>query len=195
MVQLQVLHGEQKKLQQVKMCYEINKYAGDNLPCISKALCEVQLMFDSYMTLEEVEEIRQVVIPAGSIEDKVWDSLTAAAKLRSILLATNLLENTLMFVGRRFNKNQGFQFPRVYNGRIINLPDEYKMGIVLQAVKTVTASGSEKQELIGSGVKSYEVEGASISFFDNAYELQKDKNGVYKDVYNLVQKYAYQMGE
>ena len=104
-------------------------------------------MFDSYMTLEEVEEIRKVVIPAGSIEDKVWDSLTADAKLRSILLSTNLLENTLMFVGRRFNKNQGFQFPRVYNGRIINLPDEYKMGIVLQAVKTVTASGSEKQEL------------------------------------------------
>ena len=148
-------------------------------------------MFDSYMTLEEIEEIRKVVIPAGSIEDKVWDSLTADAKLRSILLATNLLENTLMFVGRRFNKNQGFQFPRVYNGRIINLPDEYKMGIVLQAVKTVTASGSEKQELLKSGVKSYEVEGASISFFDNAYELQKDKNGVYKDVYNLVQKYAY----
>ena len=96
-----------------------------------------------------------------------------------------------MFVGRRFNKNQGFQFPRVYKGRIINLPDEYKMGIVLQAVKTVTASGSEKHELLRSGVKSYEVEGASISFFDNAYELQKDKNGVYKDVYNLVQKYAY----
>ena len=148
-------------------------------------------MFDSYMTLEEVEEIKQVVIPAGSIEDKVWDSLTSDAKLRSILLATNLLENTLMFVGRRFNKNQGFQFPRVYNGRIINLPDEYKMGIVLQAVKSVTASGSEKQELLKSGVKSYEVEGASISLFDNAYELQKDKNGVYKDVYNLVQKYAY----
>ena len=148
-------------------------------------------MFDSYMTLEEVEEIKQVVIPAGSIEDKVWDSLTADAKIRSILLATNLLENTLMFVGRRFNKNQGFQFPRVYNGRIINLPDEYKMGIVLQAVKTVTADSSEKQELLGSGVKSYEVEGASISFFDNVYELQKDKNGVYKDVYNLVQKYAY----
>ena len=42
-------------------------------------------MFDSYMTLEEVEEIRKVVIPAGSIEDKVWDSLTADAKLRSIL--------------------------------------------------------------------------------------------------------------
>lgn len=148
-------------------------------------------MFDSYMTLEEVEEIKQLVIPAGSIEDKCWDSLTVDAKLRSILLATNLLENTLMFVGRRFNKNQGFQFPRVYKGRIINLPDEYKMGIVLQAVKTVAASGSEKQELIGSGVKSYEVEDASISFFDNAYELQKDKNGVYKDVYNLVQKYAY----
>ena len=148
-------------------------------------------MFDSYMTLEEVEEIKKVVIPAGSKEDKCWDALTSDAKLRSILLATNLLENTLMFVGRRFNKNQGFQFPRVYKGRIINLPDEYKIGIVLQAVKTITASGSEKQELLGSGVKSYEVEGASISFFDKAYELQRDKNGVYKDVYLLVHKYAY----
>src|SRR5574344_384067 len=131
-------------------------------------------MFDSYMTLEEVEEIKQVIIPAGSKEDKCWDSLTSDAKLRSILLATNLLENTLMFVGRRFNKTQGFQFPRVYNGRIINLPDDYKMGIVLQAVKTITANNSEKNELLKSGVKSYEVEGASISFFDSAYELQRD---------------------
>ena len=148
-------------------------------------------MFDSYMTLEEVEEIKQVIIPAGSSEDKCWDSLSPDAKLRSVLLATNLLENTLMFVGKRFDKNQGFQFPRVYKGRIINLPDEYKMGIVLQAVKTITSNSSEKNELLKSGVKSYEVEGASISFFDSAYEKQKDKNGIYKDVYLLVQKYAY----
>ena len=148
-------------------------------------------MFDSYMTLEEVEEIKQAIIPIFSNEDKCWDSLTADAKMRSVLLATNLLENTLMFVGRRYDKNQGFQFPRVYRGRIINLLDEYKMGIVLQAVKTVTASNSEKQELLSNGVKSYEVEGASISFFDGAYEKQKGKNGIYKDVYTLVQKYAY----
>ena len=148
-------------------------------------------MFDSYMTLEEVEEIKQVIIPAGSSEDKCWDALSPDAKLRSVLLATNLLENTLMFVGKRFNKNQGFQFPRLYNGRIINIPDDYKMGIVLQAVKTITSNSSEKNELLKSGVKSYEVEGASISFFDSAYEKQKDKNGIYKDVYLLVQKYAY----
>lgn len=65
------------------------------------------------------------------------------------------------------------------------------MGIVLQAVKTITANNSEKNELLKSGVKSYEVEGASISFFDSAYAVQKDKNGIYKDVYLLVQKYAY----
>ena len=52
-------------------------------------------MFDSYMTLEEVEEIKQVIIPAGSSEDKCWDALSPDAKLRSVLLATNLLENTL----------------------------------------------------------------------------------------------------
>ena len=38
MVQLQVHHGVQKKFQQAKMYCEIAKYAGDNLPCISKAL-------------------------------------------------------------------------------------------------------------------------------------------------------------
>ena len=147
-------------------------------------------MLDGYVTIDEANDIVKSIFPKGSNGDLLWESLDSDGKARAISSAQSILENTQMFVGRKLDLKQKLQFPRVRNGRVMNVPDTYCIAIVQQAVLMLIEQSSETKQMAANGVKSYSVEGASVSFGD-AVATFKTKSGLYKEVEALISNYVY----
>lgn len=144
----------------------------------------------TYLTVSEATEIIQYISISEFDAVEFWDGLTDDEKLRVIRIGTNKLEN-LMIVGPKFSRTQPLQFPRFYKGREIEVPDVWKEGTLMQGLLMFAEQSSNELSLLNKGIKKYDIEGASITFSDNAVRTIKDSDGVYVTVKELIKNYVY----
>lgn len=137
---------------------------------------------NSYMTLEEAKSIASDELDGRDLE--AWDSLDDTGKTRLILKTTRKTEN-LVYKGHKVGRmnTQPLAFPRWIQLKETECPYDIKLGIIKQGIKELTLSNSEEQSLQERGVKSYNIDGASISFGDIGGSI-KLSNGIYTDIYS-----------
>lgn len=126
---------------------------------------EIQLGVNSYLTIEEANNIAGEIFIEGEKESKVWDSLSDKVKTQLILKATQRLDK-LLFRGIKYiGAGSKLAFPRIIDCRVMECPYEYKCGIVALAIQ-LKIGNKQYEELLNMGVKNYSIEGASIGFRD-----------------------------
>lgn len=143
---------------------------------------DIILNENSYMTLEEAKAIASAELDQKGLI--LWNSLSDAEQTTLILRTTRKIEN-LKYIGckvGRFN-TQPLSFPRYIQLHLTECPYDIKLGIIKQGVKEVINSNSEEQTLQERGVKSYTINGASITFGDIDGTV-KLTNGLYSDIYS-----------
>lgn len=137
---------------------------------------------NSYMTLEEAKSIASDELEGDSLT--LWNTLDDAGKTRLILRATRKIEN-LVFIGHKVGRmnTQPLSFPRYIELKNTECPYEIKVGIIKQGIREISLSNSEEQTLQERGVKSYTINGASITFGDIDGTV-KLTSGLYSDIYS-----------
>lgn len=133
---------------------------------------------NSYITIEEANEIVLNNYTYISEEKQVWDSLSEEDKKVVILKATKTI-NKEIFRGCKYTTGK-LAWPRIIDGVYVECPDDVKDGIIAQAIKSIEVEHSDEYKLKEKGVKSYSVKNASITFSDNTDRL---KSGVFESVY------------
>lgn len=143
---------------------------------------EIIVNVNSYMTLEEAKSIASDELDANDLT--VWNSLDDTEKTRLILKSTRKIEN-LVFIGHKVGRmnTQPLSFPRYIQLQLTECPYEIKVGIIKQGIRELILSDSEEKKLQEKGVKSYNINGASISFGDIGGTVRLT-NGLYTDIYS-----------
>jgi len=131
---------------------------------------------DTYMTLVEANEIVEEELLSDSSEAVVWGKLSSKDKEILIKKATKLVDKVI-FLGTRAGGLM--EWPRYINNKLTQCPTDVKIAIILQALRPLVENNEENkmQEL---GIKSYSVEGSSVSFSDK-YKVKT--RGVYTDIF------------
>ena len=96
------------------------------------------------------------------LSSELWFEQDAEKKQAAILMAENKIKK-LPFIGTKVADNQIDMFPRLYNGKLINLPDDVVMAIFEEALFLLKQENGLSSEL-PDGVQSLSLGGASISF-------------------------------
>ncbi len=135
----------------------------------------------SYITVAEADTIVQDEFMEDSAEFVYWEGLDDNSKSTLVRKSTSLLEKCL-FRGLKVDPSQPLQYPRKIGSKLINCPYELKVAILEQGIRMNLERASSEAKLKELGVKSYSVDGSSITFSDN--EIVKNSIGIYKDVYN-----------
>lgn len=124
---------------------------------------------DTYMTLQEANEIVEKEYTSFDKEKTVWDSLSDNDKSVIIMRTTKNIDNdSFLYIGRKAEPSQKMEFPRIYHGRYLDVPDDIKRGIILLATSELDKKMSDEGKLIEKGVKSYKIKDASVEFFSDA---------------------------
>lgn len=145
---------------------------------------------NTYMDLEEADSIVDDIYFEDDDEYKMWQSLDDKSKQRIILKATRLLDN-LTWLGNAYPGYNTLRWPRLIQFEIIDCPYDVKAAILKQGLKEKKNSMTDYHKLQESGVKTYSVKNASISFTDNTGK-NKLSNGVYGDIYSeYLRKWTY----
>lgn len=137
---------------------------------------------DTYFDTDEANNIVNDLYIEDDEEYVYWDSLSTEDKEKLIRRATNLIEKCT-FLGYKKVNTQVLQYPRLIDGVEKECPLVVKQAIIEQAIKSNLYKGKEEIKLQSLGVKSYSVEGASISFIENA-STTRLSNGIYKGIFD-----------
>lgn len=143
---------------------------------------ELQVGINSYITLEEVKELANDYI---LIDEKLdlFNTLSDKDICRLVNSVTKKI-NKLPFKGKKETEEQLLEFPRVFNKKHVECPEDIKIAIVLQAVEEKYSKEKDEIKLRELGVSSYSVDGASISFKDKVDSGGvRLYGGIYKDIY------------
>lgn len=135
---------------------------------------------NSYMTVEEADELVENVFFDTEEEYKLWNSLSESSKSKLIYRATKLIE-TMLFLGRKTGQGP-LNFPRFIWCKNYECPDDVKIAILKQGLKSLSNQGKSEVNMQEMGIKSYSIKGASISFSDSL-NVGRLSNGVYQSVY------------
>ena len=146
-----------------------------------------------YTDIEQANElISEYMLSTNPIRVK-WESLQDNDKKTIILDSTMKYDNNaILYKGRKQNKNQPLQFPRIEKcSDVVECPERIKIGLLIQGIKDLIAEQSESGDfsiLQSSGVKSFaDGSGARIEFA-SANELVGNSNvknelGLYNSVF------------
>lgn len=149
-------------------------------------------MIDSYMTVEEANEIVSNCFTDKDKESVIWNSLSNEEKQVLIQKATIKLETSLLFIGKKVRRGQKLAFPRVYKCNVIECPFAYKLGILTQGLGEAVVAADSSLSLTNNGIKQYTVEGASITFDTSRIsKYSMDTNGILYSVRTLLHEYIY----
>lgn len=136
---------------------------------------------NAYFDIVEAGSLLAIEFYSTSPEIKVWNDLTDMDKTVLIIRSTRLVDSCL-FRGYKAFKGSPLSFPRMINNRLIECPLDVKMAILLQGINEIIYNKTDEARLKKLGVKTYSVEGASITFESDTYS-NKQPNGVFKDVF------------
>lgn len=143
---------------------------------------------NSYMTLEEANDIVSKSFLSSSKERQFWDGLTDSDKEILIINATDQVDvQQSAFRGNKVNSKQNMEWPRVINGNNTDTPYSIKKGILLNIIKQNLLSMTDEGKLIAMGVKSFaDGGGAKIEFnteSTSSSEWITNKVGIFKNIW------------
>lgn len=137
---------------------------------------------NSYFTVTEADTIVANSFLSTSTEATKWNSLSDSDKAIVITNTTAKIESSFTFIGRKQNVDKQLAFPRYINNSLIESPTNYNEIIMTQAIRDLVVNSSEEASLKMSGIKSYSVEGASITFDTSADNALVNKSGIWTDL-------------
>ena len=139
---------------------------------------------NSYMTLEEADNIIKTSFISSDIHRQYWENLSDEDKTTLILYNTEIIDtNTMLYKGNKLNVGQSMQFPRkdLY-GNVIECPKRIKIGLMMQALRDAVISSNQETLLKNMGVETFkDGSGASITF-DTSNNV-KNKQNIYTDIW------------
>lgn len=147
---------------------------------------------DTYMTVEEADEIVDNLYLDNEPEHVIWSSLTSEEKVRLMNIATSRIECSTLFLGSKLDSFQDLEYPRVYKGKVVEVPEVYKQAILTQGLSDTVSSSDDVASLASKGVKQYVVEGASVTFDNDANsKYERDDSGLFVKVRQMLCKISY----
>lgn len=137
---------------------------------------------NSYMSLEEAEELIGSELLDTDEEYITWVGLIDDNKIKLIVRGTRLVDQ-LPFLGCKaeLNNRQMLHWPRLINNVKVECPSDIKLALLKQVLRDYKTKDKHETKLQEMGVKSYSINKASISFGDK--NTTKLENGVYNDIY------------
>lgn len=144
---------------------------------------------NSYFDVTGADEIVHSRLPTFDEGRKFWDSLKEEDKEIIILNAMDKIDlDKMLYVGKKVNRDNKLQFPRIYHGDTIECPESIKIAIILQAIHDFKDYDNELhqlvEELARDDVSSYKVEGSSITIDKSKAGKHINNEGVSIDIYN-----------
>ena len=125
---------------------------------------------NSYMTLEQANQLVNDNYTSTDPEKEYWDSLSNNDKSVLIYRTTRELERPcFIWRGVRQDIHQNMQWPRIINKVVYDAPTQILLGILANIFNNNNIQQSEETRLKDTGVKTFkDGTGAMIEFFDNA---------------------------
>lgn len=136
---------------------------------------------NSYVTLDEANDIVNKSFLSNSSERQYWDGLTDDDKEILILNQMDKIEN-IKWLGFKRDSKQKLNWPRVIHQINYECPWSIKKGIVLQMIQDSLEESTSEYKLKEMGVKSFaDGGGGRIEFAnssDNISSISKNKLGI-----------------
>lgn len=125
---------------------------------------------NSFISLDESNDIMSSNFLSSSDERVWWDGLTDDDKAVVVLKAVNMLNNDKWFwLGQKIDTEQTLVFPRkLKNGDIIDIDFDFKIGLIKLIINQNQSQFNKYDELISKGVASFsDGGGMSLKFCDS----------------------------
>lgn len=144
---------------------------------------ELKVGYNSYMTMDEVNEYINSNYASATPERKAWEALSDDDKAVTIIKSTRLVDrDSMLYKGRKVDRFQKMQFPR---DEYPVCPEEIKEGIILIALRDLVYGNTEEMNMINKGIKSLsDGGGLSMSFNTSDSIIGKKVNGISIDIFN-----------
>jgi hypothetical protein len=143
---------------------------------------------DSYLSVDEVDNIMEF-LPISS-EVREFQELSPSDKKVYLVLGSHQLDNNHIFIGRKKDNEQFYQFPRILNdGKEIEINDDIKVCTLIYAIQIyqssldTTSTNNIKREKIGRTIET------EYKSFEDIDITQKD-NDYWSNLINIfISKY------
>lgn len=130
---------------------------------------------DLYLSIEDATSYLRPIVSGKDMEQ--WIGMSDEDKELAIFLATVAL-NQLPWRGFPLDENQPLLWPRLIKKQVVQLPEEVKRAVAVEALilGTSAASGDQLNALRNAGVLSYSIDDYSVSFDKDAEPTVLDKH-------------------
>lgn len=136
---------------------------------------------NSYLTVEEADILVSNNLDDDSEDSIEWNKLNTDSKEKLLIKGTRLIDK-LPYLGVKYNPSSKLNWPRIINNKLKECPDDVKLGLICQMLKSRRNSSKQELKLQELGVKDYKIKNASISFADK--NNTKVDCGIYKSIFN-----------
>ena len=136
---------------------------------------------NSYLTVEEADILVSNNLDDDSEDSLEWNKLSTDSKEKLLIKGTRLVDK-LPYLGVKYNPSSKLNWPRIINLNKKECPDDVKLGLICQMIKSRRNSNKQELKLQELGVKDYKIKNASITFADKN-NTKADYN-IYKDIFD-----------
>jgi hypothetical protein len=136
---------------------------------------------NSYLTVEEADNLVSNNLDDDSEDSLEWNKLSTDSKEKLLIKGTRLVDK-LPYLGVKYNPSSKLNWPRMININKKECPDDVKLGLICQMIKSRRNSSKQELKLQELGVKDYKIKNASITFADK--NNTKADCGIYKDIFD-----------
>lgn len=144
---------------------------------------ELTVGVNSYMSIDEAKSLIENELLESDEEYNFWNTLSDDSKIKLIIRGTRLID-MLPFKGVKYNLNdvESLQWPRIINNKLIECPDDIKIGLLIQTIRDYINKGKKENKLLELGVTNYKIKDASISL--DTSKTNRLGNSIYTDIFN-----------
>jgi hypothetical protein len=136
---------------------------------------------NSYLTVEEADNLVSNNLDDDSEDSIEWNKLSTDSKEKLLIKGTRLVDK-LPYLGVKYNPSSKLNWPRIINLNKKECPDDVKLGLICQMLKSRRNSSKQELKLQELGVKDYKIKNASITFADR--NNTKVDCGIYKSIFD-----------
>lgn len=141
----------------------------------------LEVGINSYLTVEEADILVSNNLDDDSEDSLEWNKLNTDSKEKLLIKGTRLVDK-LPYLGIKYNPSSELSWPRMINFNKKECPDDVKLGLICQMLKSRRNSSKQELKLQELGVKDYKIKNASITFADK--NNTKVDCGIYKSIFN-----------
>lgn len=152
-------------------------------------MAELIVGTNSYMTLEEANELVSSSYLSSSKEREYWNSLSDDDKTILIINATDKVDiQQMCYIGIKRDSKQNMEWPRVIHGKETECPWSIKKGLILQLLTDKMEEQTSEFKLKEMGVKSFaDGGGGKIEFAnssDSVSNMSRNKLSISKNIWS-----------